>query len=280
MFWSPESELIITGWLLAFFAVDVALRVARWRGARTDRAVIRQAMAEGVSPVQAAYQRARWIPDAAEVAVCGLLTDGVAQVSDDGILTVAASAPIPTDPALRALVQALKARSETGTRFYEVLSEDDFAAFRARVTEGALPLKQYNGSERMGLICYAFPVVFGMAMHGGFSDAPAPGGIEVAEFWASLPVIAWPVLCLWAVVTWPDSSTPRWPRFNRHCWQIADTEVARTPVRDLTALRLHRFRPRGPRTSGAGAGGRTRGGEDGDVGDWGGDSDGGGFDGD
>ncbi|MET8828313.1 hypothetical protein ABZX40_22275 [Streptomyces sp. NPDC004610] len=262
MFWSPESELILTAWLLAFLLVDLTLRVLRRRSARPDREVIRRAMAAGVSPVQAAYQRARWMPDAAQVALAGLLADGVAEVSDDGTVTAVASTPMPEDPALRALVKGLRARGDTGTRLYEVPGDSDFAAFRARVTEGALPLTQYHGSQRTGLIWLGFLVVLGAGLHGGLSGAPAPGGIEEAEFWATLPVLGWPVLCLWAALTWPESFTPRWPDFNRHCQAVADAELARATARDLAALRRQQFRPTPPRAASTSSRGR------GDAPDW------------
>ena len=280
MFWSVESELIIAGWLGAFFAVDVALRVIRWRGGRRDRAFIRRATAEGVSPVRAAYQRSHWLPDATEVALCGLLADGVVEVSDDGLVTAVESAPEPADPALRALVEALRSRAATGTRFHEVQTEGEFAAFRARVKEDVLPVKKYNGSQRVGLIWFAYPLVLGMGLHGGRSGAPAPGGIEEPEFWAGLPLLGWPVLTLWAVATWRESYTERRPRFARHCRDIADAELARAPARDRKALRLHRSRPAPPRAPGASTSGRARGEGSDDAADWTADTGGDSFDSD
>ncbi|MEU9332219.1 hypothetical protein AB0D49_03515 [Streptomyces sp. NPDC048290] len=267
--------MIILGWLVGFLVVDVSLRVSRWWDGRRDRVVIRQIMADGVSPVQAAFQRAHWMPHAAEVALAGLLADGVAQVSDDGLVTVEESAPLPVDPTLRALAEALRDRAEP-TPLYEVASEPEFEAFRRGVLDGAPPLKRYNGSQRTGLIWFGFLISLGTGLHGGLAGAPAPGGIEEAEFWAAVPLFCWPVLCLWAALTWPGSFTPRWPDFERYCAAVADAVLARTPPRDLAALRLHRIRPRPPEPTRA-ASGERRGGDD--VLDWGGDADGGGGDG-
>ncbi|MEV7285244.1 hypothetical protein AB0O01_11885 [Streptomyces sp. NPDC093252] len=280
MFWSLESELILTAWLLSFLLTDLTLRVLRSRSARHDREVIRRVMTEGVSPVQAAYQRARWMPDAAQVALAGLLADGVVEVSDDGTVTARASAPPPTDPALLALVAGLRARGESGARLYEVAGEPEFEAFRARVTAGALPLTQYHGSQRTGLIWLGFLVSLGAGLHGGLSGAPAPGGVEEAEFWATVPVIGWPALALWSVLTWPESFTPRWPDFNRHCQAISDAESARATARDLAALRLHRFGPPTPPRSASATSTGRQADRDSDVLDWDGDTDSGGVDAD
>ncbi|MCD9904730.1 hypothetical protein LUR56_40715 [Streptomyces sp. MT29] len=86
--------------------------------------------------------------------------------------------------------------------------------------------------------------------------------------WIFAQLIVWAILSLLSAA-WPGWLTRRWRRFNQHCRQQADAELARVPPVTLAAVRKREFEPslpRAPRESRTP--GRTDGEGPGDVGSW------------
>ncbi|MFH9746134.1 hypothetical protein ACH4MN_17080 [Streptomyces anulatus] len=268
MGWIPDDWNIVAGWLLGFVVANCALGVRFRRRGRADRATIRRYLAEGIGPVAAAEQAddQRYT---ARVAVCVLVADGVVEVSEEGVLTAVPGAPEPTGPTLRALARCIRDRGPQGAQLYELRRGPHFEPYRTALTQEKTGLRRFAEPGRVLSLSAGLLASIGMTFQSIPTGAPVPflPTVDVAA-WIFAQLIVWAFLSLLSTA-WPGWLTRRWRRFNQHCRQRADAELARVPPPTLAAVCRREFEPSLPRAPhGSRTPGRTDGGGPGDGGSW------------
>ncbi|MEV2261729.1 hypothetical protein OG473_38090 [Streptomyces anulatus] len=268
MGWIPDDWNIVAGWLLGFVVANCALGVWFRRRGRADRATIRRYMAEGIGPVAAAEQVEREYYTA-RVAVCALVGDGVVEVSEEGVLTAVPGAPEPAGPTLRALARCIGDRGPDGAKLYELRREPHFEAYRTALAQEKTGLRWFAERGRVLSLSAGFLAGVGMAFQSIPAGAPVPFlPTDDVAAWVLAQLAVWAVLSLLSAA-WPGEMTRRWRRFNEHCRQRAEAELARVSPATLAAVRRREFEPvllRAPR--GSRRPGRTDGEGPGDGGSW------------
>ncbi|WP_228924577.1 hypothetical protein [Streptomyces sp. DH7] len=268
MGWIPDDWNIVAGWLLGFVVANCALGARFRRRGRADRATIRRYLAEGIGPVAAAEQAddQRYT---ARVAVCVLVADGVVEVSEEGVLTAVPGAPEPTGPTLRALARCIGDRGPQGAQLYELRREPHFEPYRTALIQEKTGLRRFAEPGRVLSLSAGLLASIGMTFQSIPTGAPVPF-LPTADVtaWIFAQLIVWAFLSLLSTA-WPGWLTRRWRRFNQHCRQRADAELARVPPPTLAAVCGREFEPSLPRAPhGSRIPGRTDGGGPGDGGSW------------
>ncbi|MCP3770071.1 hypothetical protein [Streptomyces sp. MAR25Y5] len=221
---SDGMAWIATGWLLALAGVNAALYATWWRCTRDERTFLKDVLAAGVDPIQAAWwlgsswdnaspQQQRY---AAEVAVRLLILAGDAEVDEAGRITVPRGRlGTQKDPVRAALVTTL--RRHKGATVYELLEDSRFARFRKVLRSRRPPLRSEFGTYRGPSLTAALVTAFGLSLHAMITRCPVPGlPSRDPGIWTTAWIPLWAVLAALAAI-WPAGTSRPWPRFTRHC---------------------------------------------------------------
>ncbi|MGW7090498.1 hypothetical protein [Streptomyces sp. NPDC054874] len=246
MGWLPDDWSIVAGWLLSFVVANCALGVLFRRRGRADRETIRRYLTQGIGPVAAAEQ----VDDqqyTARIAVCVLVADGAVEVSEKGILTAVPGAPEPAGPTLRALADCIRDRGPQGAQLYELRREPHFEPYRTALTQEKTGLRRFAEPGRVLSLSAGLLASVGMAFQSISAGAPVPFlPTDDVAAWIFAQLIVWAFLSLLSAA-WPGWLTRRWRRFNQHCRQQADAELARISPATLVAVCRKEFEPSLPR---------------------------------
>lgn len=215
---------IATGWLLAFAGCNAALYGVWWRRTRDERTFMKDALAAGVEPVQAAWWLgASWdgAPPqqqhyAAEVAVRLLILAGDAGIDEAGGITVPRGRlGTQKDPVRAALVTTL--RRHQGATVHELLNDSRFTRFREVLRSRRPPLRSDFGTYRALSLTASFVAAFGLSLHAMIARCPVPGLPSLDPgMWTTAWIPLWAALAALAAI-WPAGTSRPWPRFTRHC---------------------------------------------------------------
>ncbi|WP_151770783.1 hypothetical protein [Streptomyces abyssomicinicus] len=226
---------IAAGWLIAFAGVNAALYAAWWRRTRDERTFLKDVLAAGVDPIQAAWWLgASWdgaSPQqqgyAAQVAVRLLVLAGDAEVDETGRITVRRGRlGTQKDPVRAALVTTL--RRHEGTTVYELLEDSRFARFRKVLRSRRPPLRSMFGTYRTRSLTAALVTAFGLSLHAMIARCPVPvPGLPSRDpgMWTTVWIPLWAVLAALAAI-WPARTARPWPRFTRHCRAAVNRALA------------------------------------------------------
>ncbi|MEU9201227.1 hypothetical protein [Streptomyces sp. NPDC048332] len=224
---------IATGWLLAFAGVNATLYVLWWRRTRDERRFLKDVLAAGVDPIQAAWWLgASWDnaspqqqAHAAEAAVRLLILAGDAEVDEAGRITVPRGRlGTQKDPVRAALVTSV--RRHEGATVYELLKDSRFARFRKVLRSRRPPLRSEFGTYRTPALTAALVTAFGLSLHAMITRCPVPGlPSRDPGMWTTAWIPLWAVLAALAAL-WPVSTSRPWPRFTRHCRAVVTGALA------------------------------------------------------